>query len=290
MDRLDLFRDFRRGVAAPSDQAKRQASARLARAVDREQMLGRRVPRLVLEPSAYLALALAVVAGATATALFISTPWSNSPGFLARAQAALTPRAGMILHEKWEATTMSTDPACRVTHGRSEIWIDETPPFRYRALANDFPPLACSSGTAAELGGTLDTQETLMFVPPNTLSVSPWRVVQPVDPVTDLREAIDAGRAHHEGTTQLNGRTVERIRIDRPAACPVPGCSREPHYAYVDPETFYPVKEVGPGFQGGSVERLRIVVRYLTYEYLPRTAANLALTNIETQHPNATRP
>ena len=32
----------------------------------------------------------------------------------------------------------------------------------------------------------------------------------------------------------------------------------------------------------------RAVVRFLAYEYLPRTQANLALADIRAQHPNAT--
>jgi len=36
--------------------------------------------------------------------------------------------------------------------------------------------------------------------------------------------------------------------------------------------------------------QLRIVERILTFEYLPRTAANLALTDIRAEHPHATGP
>jgi hypothetical protein len=36
--------------------------------------------------------------------------------------------------------------------------------------------------------------------------------------------------------------------------------------------------------------RRDLVFRYRTFEYLPRTAANVALTDIEAQHPNATGP
>ena len=35
--------------------------------------------------------------------------------------------------------------------------------------------------------------------------------------------------------------------------------------------------------------RVDIIGRYLTFEYLPRTEANLALTNIRVQHPAADR-
>jgi hypothetical protein len=250
----------------------------------------------------FLAAATLTVAAA-AVALLVTAPWNDSAGLLEKAQAALTPPAGTILHQKWELTSTSKDPACTVTRGPNEIWIDRTPPNRYRALLNDLPPdpanadpraLACSSGTASELGGTFDTGETLRFVPPNTLSVNPLRFVFPLDPVADLREAISKGWAHDEGEIQLHGRTVERIRIDPPSACPEPTCPREPAYTYVDPETFYPVEtDCHCGFiapPDRPVVRLHIVMRYMTFEYLPRTAANLALTDIRAQHPNATGP
>jgi hypothetical protein len=116
-------------------------------------------------------------------------------------------------------------------------------------------------------------------VPPNRLSV--WlRFNFPTDPVEELRKAI-------------SGRTVERIRIDPPSACSFPDCPREPAYAYVDPETFYPVKGEGMAVivpAPRRVLRLHMVMRYLTFEYLPRTTANLALTDIHAQHPNATGP
>jgi hypothetical protein len=120
-----------------------------------------------------------------------------------------------------------------------------------------------------------------------------------LDPAADLRAAISAGRAHDEGKTQLDGRTVERIRIDT-ACLPLANCPRGPVYLYVDPETFYPVEVVatfdqveivgGPGTSSYSHVRVRDVTRYLTFEYLPRTAANLALTDIRAQHPTATGP
>jgi hypothetical protein len=138
-----------------------------------------------------------------------------------------------------------------------------------------------------------DTPETVRFVPPNTLEDAAGSFSFSSDNVNDLREAISAGRAHDEGTTQLDGRTVERIRFaDPPSDCRGRPCSRKPRYAYVDPETFYPVQVgcedcvvTGPG----GVVRLHVVVRLLTYELLPRTDENLALTDILAQHPGATR-
>jgi hypothetical protein len=234
-----------------------------------------------------LGVGSAALSIAAAVALLFTAPWSNSPSFLARAEAALTPSTGTVLHMRWELTTTSTEAGCTVTHGPNEIWIDQTPPHRYRALMNDLPPpnldplaLACFSGTPYESGGAFDSGEALRFVPPNTLSSTPIQLHLRLDAATLLREAISAGRAHDEGKTQLDGRTVERIRIDDP--------SGPPEYHYVDPETFYPVEIDGPGFIDNMP--LHIVFRYLTFEYLPRTAANLALTDIQAQHPNATGP
>ncbi len=252
-----------------------------------------------------LLLVSATLAVAAAAAVLVTTQWSTSPGFLERAQAALTPPAGTVLHYKSEGTLMSTDPACTVTRP-VEIWIDQTPPHRYRALTNvepsadstggDLRSVVCSRGMPAELGGMLGRpEETLMFVPPDTLTSSRVGLGLPPDPVAWLRDAISAGTAHDEGKTHLNGRTVERIRMD-PIACTadVPSCPSEPGYAYVDPETFYPVEFSGPGgigpVGGPPVAWFHFVDRFLLFEFLPRTAANLALTDIRAQHPNASGP
>jgi hypothetical protein len=308
----DPLSDLKRGLLAaaerqqahpaPSDDAQRWASAR---ATDGEHDQGSGALRRIGKRPRYIVLAVAALAAAAAAELFVSTPWNNSPGVLERAQAALTPPAGTILHEKWEMTSTSTDPACTVKGGPNEIWIDQTPPYRYRILTgNDhqvagiaaWNRLACPSETASEFGGRLNRPWPLEFVPPNSFTTGRIRSFGfPLDPVTDLREAIRAGRAHDEGKTQLGGRTVERIRFDPPppSACPYPGCPSEPTYVYVDPETFYPVEIHGPEIRGAGSRlfaRLHIVQRILTYEYLPRTAANLALTDIRAQHPNAVGP
>jgi hypothetical protein len=206
---------------------------------------------------------------------------------------------------KTQTTTTWTRSDCKVRRSQAEVWVDETPPHGYRLLLNDGPhALGCSSGTASEYGGTYEgDDQPLRFEPPNRLSA--WageRFRFPLDPAADLRAAISAGRAHDEGKTQLDGRTVERIRIDPPPACRRrANCPHEPLYVYVDPETFYPVAfdrtdtqvEIigGPGGSSSHRQvRARDVTRYLKFEYLPRTAANVALTNIYAQHPNATGP
>jgi hypothetical protein len=251
-----------------------------------------------------LLLTSAALSIAAAVALLFTAPWSSSPSFLATAEAALTPPTGTVMHMKWEWTKTSTEAGCTVEVGPNEIWIDQAPPHRYRALVKELRPdldpasatrrgpdvlaLACSSGTPSEIGGEFDPPGVrLRFVPPNTLSFNQL-IFEPdsLDPVADLREAIRAGQAHDEGKTELDGRTVERIRIDDPLPC----CPGEPAYWYVDPETFYPVETHAPGVMAlpGRVVRFHVVIRYPVFEYLPRTAANLALTDIRAQHPDAT--
>jgi hypothetical protein len=283
MDELDLFRRFRSRVAPPNRDVERRASARLTQAIERRSRPATRVLHRARKRRGAIALAFAALTAVAIASLFVDAPWKSSPGFLERAQAALTPPAGSILHYQWE-TKMLAESGC--VPGSHEIWVDQTPPYAYRLLATN------CVGRRMEIGGALETPEILMFVPPNTLSVPDLIFDRPPDPVTALRAAIREGRAHDEGTTQLDGRTVRRIRFE--PGCPVPPCSGTGH-AYVDPETFFPIREEWPtGYAvvaaDGRVYRFDVVVRYLAFEYLPRTAANLALTDIRAQHPDATGP
>jgi hypothetical protein len=288
----DPVGDLKRELLAAAERQHRQAAGHRGRRRS-WPLLGRN--RLLFVSAT---LAIAVAASLVATA-----PWSTSPSFLARAEAALKPPAGTILHQKWVITTTSTEFGCTVRHPPNESWVDQMPPHRYHVLLNGPPPpkalnagrraLACWDGTGPELGGFLDLGETLEFVPPNRLRVGQGRFGFPVDPVTELRQSIDAGTAHDDGKTQLNGRTVERIRIDPDTACASPGCPRDPFYWYVDPKTFRPVGMEGGGGIGLGDQpflRLHVVGRFLAYEYLPRTPANLALTDIRAQHPTANGP
>lgn len=299
MAELDRFRDFRSGVAAPSEHAQRRAASRLATAIEADRTPPTSRLRL-LGKRKYGAPAVAAVVVAVTTGLFVSTPWNNAPGFLERAQAALAADPETVLHARWEETWTSTDPECTVRRGPNEIWIDQAPPHSFRAVLEDSTPdpatdpshWVCSSGTISELRGTLDSRQAQRFAPPGSENSLPVLVTTPHDPVKAFREAISAGRAHHEGETQLDGRTVKRIRIDPPVDCDPCPDKRSPSYAYVDPESFYPVEEHGVGYLGPAPEnefgdstdrlaRFLVVKRYLTFEYLPRTAANVALTTSE---------
>ena len=85
------------------------------------------------------------------------------------------------------------------------------------------------------------------------------------------------------GRRSSAGRTIERIRVDPPPDCDADQVCHPTMYVYVDPETFYPVEIHNPEFRCVSC-----VVALPHFEYLPRTPANIALTDISTQRPNAT--
>jgi hypothetical protein len=266
-----------------------------------ERQLAPAFPQVRSRRSHVLLLATALLISA-AVALTVAEPWTTSPGFLERAQAALAPPAGSILHVRWNETHISRELGCTVDLPTQELWVDQTPPHRYRIVGWNPPAVpqgadagarACRhEGGIAEFGRAQDTGEpTLMFVPPNMLTPATGiYLTYAPDPVATLREAIADGRAHDEGKTEVDGRAVERIRIDsqRPD-----GSSTD--YAYVDPETFGFVREEWPAGFGfapgpGEIFRFDVVLNYLTFEYLPRTVANVALTDIRAQHPDATGP
>ena len=166
------------------------------------------------------------------------------------------------------------------------------------------------SGQPLELGGTLEVPTgktlpgmvlpTLTFLAPSRFLSAHLRVTlgatlpgphdqaieNGADPASALRTAISEGRAHEAGTTQLDGHTVRRIALDLPSTLPAdaprlpadaPVMTHSEAYADVEPETFHPVEIVFG----------RDAYRFLAYQYLPASAANLALADIRAQHPEA---
>jgi hypothetical protein len=109
-----------------------------------------------------LILALAAAAAAAGTALFVTAPWKSSPGFLERAQAALTLPEGRILHAKWQYIRTSKDFGCTVTLSPNELWADLAEPRAYREIQHELPrdgvvdrrTIACTGGFRTETGGT----------------------------------------------------------------------------------------------------------------------------------------
>jgi hypothetical protein len=207
-----------------------------------------------------------------------------------------------VLHQRTQTFITSASGTRRVG-GHDEIWIDTRPPHRFRYVWRDptrsfGPPveMVLAVGTVVEMGGALDhPSQQLQLTTPKLLEDHSGAVTE-THPIRDLPQEIAAGKVHRAGTTTLNGRAVERIRI----ASPIRSRPKDAAFAYVDPTTLYPVEISGPGIYGpgGAVQgsfsrlpegfkRVHVVTRFLTWEYLPATAANLKLTNIEAMHPRA---
>jgi hypothetical protein len=278
VNELDLFRRFRSGVAAPSEHSKQRASEQLAASIEGEDRRGTRVLRLIRRRPGRAGLVLATVVVATAAALLVENPWKSSPGFLERAEAALTPPDGTVLH--FVVVVAAPDgPKCTFKNRPSEYWVDRTPPYTYRAFEVN-QPNPCKAGTSIEIGGEAASRKpTLMFRRPNTLATIGRWPVPPTGPdwVASLRQALGDGTARHAGRRVLDGQTVERIRI---ACSHAKFAMCTPTYAYVDPETLYPVRvELAGG---------RFYQDFVTYEYLPGTRRNRALADIRAKHPDAT--
>jgi hypothetical protein len=261
-----------------------------AEATERSDGWRARVLRPVAKRPGRTMLAFAAVTGAVAAALFVSSPWKTAPGFsLEQVQAAITPPEGTILHATWNVERTSLDYGCTVTLSPNEVWADLSPPYRYRFIESLWPSAdavdrrsaACSSNVTTESGGTPGA--ALRFEPPDKLlPAGPGWIGGSMDDVARLRQALADGTARDEGQVELDGRVVERIRVD-PSI-----------YYYVDRETFIPVRVEAPGgayFEAGlGPMRFDFVRSYLTYEFLPRTDENLALTDIRKQHPDAKGP
>jgi hypothetical protein len=162
-------------------------------------------------------------------------------------------------------------------------------------------------GKPLEQGGTLGANtleagsqsvpSTLTYVPPDELRSARFflsfgaplpgpdaEVDETIaDPVSELRTAITEGRAHEAGTVRIEGRKLERIAFDPPpAGTPThlvdPQYVYSHSYAYVELGTLHPVE----------IDLNGMYYRILSYEYLPATASNMALTNAQAQHPHAT--
>lgn len=277
MDELDLFRSFRAAAAPPSTGAAAAARAAVASALEREAArAGRRtLPRrpLVLTLSAALAVALAVV-------LALVAPWSGGPSIVDRAAAAIVQGSDTVLHQRVEMTSTNLATGAALGRHTLELWLDGAAPHRYRAFFQ--PPF---TSRTLEVGGSAASLHAAVYRPAtNTFDTHSLQLrITGVNALDVIRQALASGDAVPQGTTQLDGRRVLRILVHGS------GPKRTDEVYYVDPQTYDPVEIDGQGFLVDGAKRYHVstVERFLTFEFLPRTAANLRLTDIRAMHPTA---
>jgi hypothetical protein len=237
--------------------------------------------RRIALPSRRVGVVLAILAGAVALALTVTTPWDGGPGVVERAQAALVQPPGTVLHVKWTDTwsenTVST-----------EAWLDSR--GRFHGFVND-----ASTGQRVEIGGSRELRQSVTY-DPATNSIGIFLAGQAYaleDPVAALRKQLAEGTAAADGEATIGGRRVKRIRLQLVGL----DCKPVVHYLFVDPKTYRPVeyrvivfgsKGSGPAPNATVTStRMKLVRRFLTYERLTATPANVRLTDIRAAHPTA---
>lgn len=266
MNDLELIRHFRSDVQPPD--AERVAAARAALEAHFAVPPKRR-PRRWIPERALLATSLAApaVAAAAAGALLIAgvfggggTPIADA-AIIRHADAALAAPPHEILHTKVEGDGFA-----------SETWQLTDPPYSFLGYKG---PIGAAAPEEA------DDATTASYYDPatNTIHVMPSDRPQDFgDPLAQVRQMLDEGRARVLGSARIDGVDTYKIQFAEKDN----GFTSQSLVAYVDQHTYRPVLLADPQ-RNGTVVDLRVV----TFEYLAATPANLQSLRLTARHPGA---
>ncbi|MGB2874499.1 MAG: hypothetical protein WBB76_03395 [Gaiellaceae bacterium] len=207
------------------------------------------------------AAAAVVAVAATSLAALIGTGGSGGPSaadaaILHHALRAVTPPANMILHEK----VVTVGGATPFT---GEWWQQTSPPYAGR----------WTKGEPGHLGEGSDNGTTSSSYDPSTNTIYQQPDSAPLtftDPLSQIRQELNDGRAQLVGTAVINGASLYKINLPNSLV------------GYFDKNNYRPLYLDDPQ-RGGSIVRLKVV----DLRYLPMTPANQQLLSIAAQHPNA---
>ena len=185
---------------------------------------------------------------------------------LTAVEAALTPPAGTILHERAMVTVGNEPPE------RYEAWIEASAPGATRVIKEGWE--------GAWDGKTFSTYDQAS----NTITVGGYIPGHAVDIAATLRSLIASGQARVTGTTVVDGVPARTLAISGLPGGRVGGAVNGTYDVTLSDDYPLLVQTTLDCGSGPCTETLR----FQTYEYLPATPANLALLNLETQHPTAT--
>ena len=248
---LERFRAELRD-AIEKDLARRAARRRTAR----------RTARLAVP--AVLAAAL----GASLTLVPGSGPGMRpaDAAVLTAVEAALTPPAGTILHERAMVTVGNEPPE------RYEAWIEASAPGATRVIKEGWE--------GAWDGTTFSTYDQAS----NTITVGGYIPGHSDDTAATLRSLIASGQARVTGTTVVDGVPARTLAISGLPGGRVGGAVNGTYDVARSDDRPLLIQTTTECGSGPCTETLR----FGTYEYLPATPANLALLNLQAQHPGAT--
>lgn len=220
-----------------------------------------------------VAFRLAAVATAAAAIGFgtLSALPGGGPSAVARAEAALSPADGTILHTVVLTTTTQTDGS--TSSGTTETWQQTSPPYDERQISGSGDhrrELATANGRPQYYDARTNT---IQVVPPQ-IQVPPRRSADGSGNrlLDNLRGFLASGEAREDGRAVVDGR--EAIRIVYLGGTMT---------LLVDADSYEPIE-----WTTVSDEGIRETSRFQVYELLPATRASLALLSLRAQHPNAT--
>jgi len=211
---------------------------------------------------------LAAVLGASLTLVAGAGPGMRpaDAAVLTAVEAALTPPAGTILHERAIVTVGNEPPE------RYEAWIEASAPGASRVIKDGWE--------GAWDGKTFSTYDQAT----NTITVGGYVPGHAVDIAATLRSLIASGQARVTGTTVVDGVPARTLAISGLPGGRVGGAVNGTYDVTLSDDHPLLVQTTTDCGSGPCTETLR----FQTYEYLPATPANLALLNLKAQHPTAT--
>lgn len=277
----------------------------------------------------WMAAAIVACAAVAVVLLAVTSLWPNGPNIVGRAAAAIgaaTPQ--QVLYERSTFESIGSKglwigPHGGLGRGSFQLWVaGGTGTRSFRSVTQTvIPHLIVRGGIEApaapwgnalmtlhpgrqtqEIGGILGPEhvvEAEVYEPQRREIVRYTQAPTGInaisfDPLAVIRQALSTGHAKSTGRTRVAGREVERIEL---TMRDIDNTSGTATY-YVDARDETPVEVIfhhtrqieypylpifDPTVAGG------IAYHFKAFRYLPSTAANLRLTNIQALHPYAKR-
>jgi hypothetical protein len=264
MDDLELITRFRSHVKPPD--VRRVAHARRALAREFEHAPSSplpgsrfrlRVAALVAAPTAVLAAGVLLVTGLFGG----SADGIADAAIIHRVDAALTPPPNMIFH-----IAVSGDGF------ESQTWELTSAPYSSLSYKGQ---IGGRESAQASSGSTMSWWDSATNTIHEQVAPTPQQPFD--DPLAQIRSELSAGRARVLGTATIDGQQTYEIQFGRKGQF-----DAHSSVAYVDRTTYRPLVLSAPQHDGSFV-RLRVT----TFEYLPRTKANMPLLSLSARHPSA---